>query len=116
MGRFTVIEGHDDLIEEYKAQSDTMAEFLETYFVPAGENMFVSNNDLFNSYQQFAEGNSFTKSITPQKFGRLLATQPLNAFSKIFSDKKNGVRGWFGLKLKEEFVFNTKTGVIEYEL
>jgi len=116
MGRFTVIEGHDDLIEEYKAQSDTMAEFLETYFVPAGKNMFVSNNDLFNSYQQFAEGNSFTKSITPQKFGRLLATQPLNAFSKIFSDKKNGVRGWFGLKLKDEFVFNTKTGVIEYEI
>jgi P4 family phage/plasmid primase-like protien len=112
MGRFTMIEGHEDLIEEYKAQSDTMAEFLDTYFEPASEEYFVETNDLFKAYQQFAEGNSFTRMITPQKFGRLLATQPLDRFAKIAPGRPNRTRSWTGLKLKSEYKFDPDTKVI----
>lgn len=116
MGRFTVIDGHEDLIEEYKAQSDTMAEFLDTYFEPVGEEHFIETSNLFKSYQQFAEGNSFTRSITPQKFGRLLSSQPLTAFAKIKSTRTKESRGWTGLRLKGEYTFNSNSGVIEYVL
>lgn len=108
MRGFTVIAGHEELIEEYKAQSDTMAEFLDTYFDPSNHDDFIETQVLFDSYQHFAEGNSFTKSITPQKFGRLLSTQPLNRFAKIAPKRTMTSRGWTGLKLKTEYKFNNE--------
>ena len=112
MGTFTVISGHDDLIEEYKAQSDTIAEFLDEYFEVGNEEDFVETKNLFESYRHFAEGNSWTRSITPQKFGRLLASQPLTRFAKIQSKRTKHSRGWTGLKLKNEYKFNDSTGLI----
>lgn len=109
MGRFTVIEGHEELIEEYKAQSDTMAEFLDEYFEPASDEHYVETTTLFAAYRHFAEGNSFTKMITPQKFGRLLATQPLDRFARITPTRPNRVRCWSGLKLKSEYKFDDNT-------
>lgn len=106
MGTFTVIAGHDDLIEEYKAQSDTVAEFLDEYFEVGNENDFVETKDLYESYRHFAEGNSWTRSITPQKFGRLLASQPLTRFAKIAPQRTMYSRGWTGLKLKKEYKFS----------
>jgi P4 family phage/plasmid primase-like protien len=112
MGRFTTIEGHEELIEEYKAQSDTMAEFLDTYFEPASEEYFIETTVLFDAYRHFAEGNSFTKMITPQKFGRLLATQPLDRFAKIAPGRPNRTRSWTGLKLKSEYKFDDHSNQI----
>ena len=112
MGSFTTISGHEDLIEQYKAQSDTIAEFLDEYFDVGAVDDFVETKHLYESYQHFAEGNSWTRSITPQKFGRLLASQPLTRFAKIRPDRHNRVRGWFGLKLKREYKFNEETSVI----
>jgi P4 family phage/plasmid primase-like protien len=112
MGRFTLIEGHEELIEEYKAQSDTMAEFLDTYFEPTNDDLIIETTVLFRAYQHFSEGNSFTKSITPQKFGRLLATQPLDRFAKIVPDRTKHVRGWKGLKLKSDYRFDDSTSAI----
>jgi P4 family phage/plasmid primase-like protien len=111
MGTFTVIAGHDDLIEEYKAQSDTIAEFLDEYFEVGNEEDFVETSNLYESYRHFAEGNSWTRSITPQKFGRLLASQPLTRFAKIRPKRTKQVRGWVGLKLKGQYKF-TDNGVI----
>lgn len=113
MGGFTVIAGHDDLIEQYKAQSDTLAEFLDEYFDVGTEDDFVETKQLYESYRHFAEGNSWTRSITPQKFGRLLASQPLTRFSKIQPKLVFGRgRGWSGLKLKREYNFDENTALI----
>lgn len=113
MGTFTMIAGHDDLIEQYKAQSDTIAEFLDEYFDVGTSDDFVETKNIFEAYRHFAEGNSWTRSITPQKFGRLLASQPLTRFAKIQSRRTMSSRGWIGLKLKGEYKFNEHTSVIE---
>jgi putative DNA primase/helicase len=114
MKTFTMIAGHADLIEEYKAQSDTIAEFLDTYFKVGDTEDFVETRYLYDSYRHFTEGNSWSRGITPQRFGRLLATQPLTRFAKIQPVQmfQKG-RGWTGLKLKEDYKFNEHTGVIE---
>jgi len=111
MGTFTVIAGHEDLIEEYKAQSDTIAEFLDEYFEVGTPDDFVETKNLYESYRHFAEGNSWTRSITPQKFGRLLASQPLTRFAKIQPKRTMHTRGWTGLQLKSEYKF-ADNGVI----
>lgn len=113
MGTFTVIEGHEDLVEEYKAASDTIAEFLDEYFEPGTEEEVVPSRVLHRSYQHFAEGNSFMRTITPQKFGQLLASQPLIRFSHIRSIRTMNERQWSGLKLKEGYVIDDHTNLIE---
>jgi len=117
MGNFTVIEGHDALVEEYKTSSDTVAEFLDEYFEPGKETDIVLTKVMLNTYHRFTEGNSFMRSITPQKFGQLLQTQPLNKFSHI----KRGMgrvegdvaRYWSGLKVRDEYTINKNSEVIE---
>lgn len=115
MRGFTVISGHDDLIEEYKAQSDTVAEFLDTYFVPGGEEDTVTSKQLIDAYKVFTNDRTFM-ILTPQKFGRLLASQPLTRFSKIHrSIERSGgdvYRVWCGLKLKDGFHFESYTNSI----
>jgi P4 family phage/plasmid primase-like protien len=113
MRGFTVIAGHADLIEEYKAQSDTIAEFLDEYFDVGTVDDFVPTKEMYKAYQHFAEGNSWTRSITPQKFGRLLKGQPLSRFAKIEPSRlsSDGSRGWSGLKLKKGYEFDA-AGII----
>lgn len=113
MRGFTMIAGHDDLIEEYKAQSDTIAEFLDTYFEVGTEDDFIETEVLLASYRHFAEGNSWTRTITPQKFGRMLATQPLTRFAKIAPKRTNQSRGWSRIKIKEPYEMNIHTKIIE---
>lgn len=113
MGTFTVIAGHADLIEDYKAQSDTIAEFLDEYFDVGTPDDFIETKDLYEGYRHFAEGNSWTRSITPQKFGRLLASQPLTRFAKIAPKRTMTERGWIGLKLKLGYKFNDSGVIIE---
>ena len=98
MRGFTMISGHDDLIEEYKVQSDTLAEFLDTYFDAGNEEDFMETEIMLVSYRHFTDGNSWVKSITPQKFGRMLGTQPLTKFKNIHKRQVYGKgRGWIGL-------------------
>lgn len=113
MGTFTMISGHADLIEEYKAQSDTIAEFLDTYFVPGDEDDVVETTKLLEAYRHFTLDKTFG-ILTPQKFGRLIASQPLTRFSHI-KPKKGiaGVRCWSGLRLAPEWRFHGETNAIE---
>ncbi len=110
---FTVIAGHEDLIEEYKASSDTIAEFLDTYFEFNAKATPLETSKLFNAYKLFAN-DRHSSSITPQRFGRLLQSQPLNRFAGI-SNKKGtgGVRQWVGLQLKNGFDFNSDDEIVE---
>lgn len=112
MRGFTLIAGHDELVEQYKAQSDTVAEFLDTYFIPGTDDDFIENEVLLASYRHFTDGNSWAKTITPQKFGRLLSTQPLNRFARIKSVQKNVGRGWSGLKVADEYMVNINSNII----
>jgi hypothetical protein len=107
MRDFTVMEGHDDLIEQYKAQSDTIAEFLDTYFEPASDDVTVDTKVLYDAYEEFIGG---TKGMvmTPQRFGRMLYSQPLVRFSKIKSIRNTKSRMWSGLKLSDNFEWNTE--------
>lgn len=117
MRGFTLIAGHDDLIEEYKAQSDTIAEFLDTYFVVGTDEDFVETSVLLASYRHFTEGNSWTRTITPQKFGKMLSTQPLTKFRNIKPKLKYSQgRGWIGLKVSDEYEINANSNIIESKL
>lgn len=112
MGGFTLIEGHEDLIEEYKASSDTVAEFLDEYFEPAKEDSTVPTKVLHNTFQRFTEGNSFARSISPQKFGQLLKSQPLTRFAHIYPDRDMTHRYWTGLRVKDEYKVDTNLEII----
>lgn len=102
---FTVISGHDDMVEDYKASSDTIAEFLDTYFIP-DQTSKITTKELFTSYKIFVKDDKYALSLTPQRFGRLLASQPLTRFSQIKAVKgASGMRTWQGLRLRDEYMF-----------
>ncbi len=111
MRGFTLIAGHEDLVEDYKNASDAISGFLSTYFEPAvGEEVLAS--ELFEAYKTYRVGDNFTKSLTPQKFGMMMRVQPLTAFSKITSKKYTNGNRWVGLRLKNEYKFN-QFGILE---
>jgi phage/plasmid-associated DNA primase len=89
-----------------------LAEFLDEYFDVGTEDDFIETKELFHAYQHFAEGNSWTRSITSQKFGRLLSSQPLTRFAKIKPKRTKFDRGWTGLKLKSGYKFDKDTSEI----
>jgi P4 family phage/plasmid primase-like protien len=113
LDRFAVIAGHEDLIEEYKASADTIAEFLDEHFDVGTKDDMVPSKVLYNTYQRYTEGNSFTRSISPQKFGQLLASQPLTRFSHIEVKRTKTERLWTGLKVKSGYKMNVHTEVLE---
>ena len=112
MGGFTLIEGHEDLIEEYKASADIIAEFLDEYFDVGKEADTIPSRVMYNTYLQYTEMNSFAKSISPQKFGQLVASQPLTRFAHIRSRRDMRQRYWTGLKLKDQYKVNENLEVI----
>jgi len=108
MRGFTVIAGHEDAIEEYKAGSDTVAEFLDTYFDPDVHGL-IESEELFAAYKWFAD-DKYTSSLTPQRFGRMVKAQPLTRFSHIDTKKgTGGKRSWVGLVLKKGYEFDMGT-------
>ncbi len=112
MRGFTVIEGHDDLIEEYKAESDTLAEFLETHFDADYEHKeSILNRVMFTAYKAFL-GDHRQFQLTPDRFGRMLLSQPLNKFAKIKKVRVHEGRGWTGLKLKKGFSFTANDTIL----
>lgn len=112
MHGFTVIEGHEESIEEYKMSSDVIAEFLGTFFEPAGDDDTVETKDIFEAYVHFV-GDKTGMLLTPQRFGRMLASQPLMRFQRIKPVRKTTSRKWSGLRLQEGYSWEN-TGVKSY--
>lgn len=116
MGTFTDIAGHDDLIEEYKAESDIMAEFLDTFFDPTkvlaeekGDTYSgIPSTVMFATYRKWAEDNGVSQllRLTPQKFGRMLSGVSLTKFSKLHSHRTSNARTWRGVKPKSTVQLN----------
>ncbi len=100
---FTTIEGHDDLIEDYKTSSNTVSEFLEEHFEFDYDAPKISTKVILEAYKQFND-DKYSNSLTPQRFGVLLSTHNLSKFSKIQQTRlSGGTRAWTGLKLKENY-------------
>lgn len=110
MGVFTDIAGHDELIEEYKAESDIMAEFLDTFFDPAMSHddnagptgQGIPANVMFTTYRKWADDNGvgMLLKLTPQKFGRMLGGVSLTKFAKMHSHRTMKGNTWKGVKPK----------------
>lgn len=103
MHGFTLIEGHEELIEDYKVSSNTMAEFLNEYFEPADMESKISSSVLYNTYKKFMEENRVKMTLTPQRFGQLMKSQPLRAFAHIRSHRDMNSRYWLGLKTRSQY-------------
>lgn len=113
MGSFTVISGHEDLIEEYKEQSDVVSEFLSEYFVPAGADDLVSSTVVRNTVMRYFEGNRFVTSLSPQKLGKMLQNPSATRFARMKAVKKTGgKRFWSGLKIRAEYEIDESTELI----
>jgi len=112
---FTHIEGHGDLIEEYKASSNTVAEFLDEHFVFDYEAPRVSTKVLLEAYKNYAS-DKYASSMTPQRFGVLLNSHGLDKFNSITSARgAKGERVWCGLKLKDWYEINNAGLIREKE-
>jgi P4 family phage/plasmid primase-like protien len=105
-GGFTMIAGHDDLIEDYKASSNTMSEFLDHHFTYDENATPITSKVLLEAYQNFAH-DRYSESLTPQRFGMLLKNHGLSKFSRIESKHDaSGKKVWHGLQLKSEMMTN----------
>ncbi len=100
MGTFTVIEGHEEAIEEYKISSNTIAEFLDEYFEPGTWEDEVSTKVMFNTYVHWLGKNANRMVLTPQRFGQMLNTQPLTKFDIGIRKGIGGRRLRTGLKVR----------------
>jgi hypothetical protein len=64
----------------------------------------ILTEDLFTAFRHFMGGRIHGLQLTPQRFGRLLASQPLSAFNATMKPHKGGkgVRCWTGIKLQSD--------------
>ncbi len=109
MGSFTEIAGHEELIEEYKAESDIMAEFLDTFFEPSNKNLSgVPSNVMFATYRKWADDNGVGTllKLTPQKFGRMISGVSLTKFSKMNAVHARNGNIWHGIHPKKGVILN----------
>ncbi len=112
MGTFTVISGHDDAIEEYKVSSNTIAEFLEEYFVPGEINDKVKTKLMFNTYVKWLGQNRGRMTLTPQRFGQMIKSQPLRKFNLVAMKGTAGKRMTGGIKITNGYVEDTNEQVL----
>lgn len=112
---FTTIEGHDELLEDYKTSSNTMAEFLDEYFTFDYEAPKISTKTLLEAYKTYSN-DKYSNSLTPQRFGVLISQSGLSKFDKIQPSRgSQGVRMWSGLQLKDYYEFNAAGLIRERE-
>jgi len=112
---FTTIEGHDDLIEEYKASSNTVAEFLEEHFDFDYEAPKLSTKVLLDAYKNYSK-DRYADTLTPARFGVLIGSHGLHKFNKIVASRgAGGIRMWSGLKLKDCYELNPAGFIRENE-
>lgn len=103
---FTVIDGHDQLIEDYKTSSNTVAEFLDEHFEFDYEAEKISTKVLLEAYKNYTD-DRYSNSLTPQRFGVLMSSHGLSKFKEITTARgTGGVRMWTGLKLRDFYEFN----------
>jgi len=106
MGSFTVIDGHDDEIEEVKRTTDPIAEFLEEFFDPIldWDDRYepIPTRDLCAAYRH-AMGEERWQRLTPARFGRMMSAQPLRRFAHIRQVRTTDCRKWQGLILKRGY-------------
>ena len=103
---FTVMEGHDELIEEYKTESNTVAEFLDEYFEYDEKAPKLESKILLDTYKNFS-GDKYSQGLTPQRFGVMISQNGLMKFSKIqISRGSKGKRMWAGLRLRDTYEIN----------
>lgn len=101
MGGFTMISGQEDLIEQYKADSNLTSEFLDTYFNPTDDmKCKIHSADLFRAFKEFT-GNRTNSVSSPQRFGQTIKTQPLAKFQHLENVRDKNGRYWAGLELKK---------------
>jgi phage/plasmid-associated DNA primase len=116
MGKFNVIAGEADMIEEMKIASDTLAEFLHTYFDPDpthDKDNFITTQDLFEAYScsDFFIGKRYHK--TTRSFAYALRERSPSKFQQTLEpgvDTSGSIRGWNGIKIKPEYIFNDEFG------
>ncbi len=110
---FTKIDGQEEILEEYKVSSNTMAEFLEEYFEFSDDDSAkVKTKILLETYKNFSK-DRYSESLTPQKFGLMVKNNGLNKFNNIESKKdRDGNKEWSGLKLKSIYEVDKITGMI----
>jgi P4 family phage/plasmid primase-like protien len=117
MDGFTTIDGHDDLIEEYKTESDIMAEFMDTFFDPVFTSgaeqgtggVGIPSTVMYQTYKKWADDNGVGSvlRLTPQKFGRMLSNVSLNKFAHVHTHKGGaGARYWRGVKPKHGVILS----------
>lgn len=120
MKTFTLIEGHEDVIEDYKISSNTIAEYLDEYFDPGTWENEVSSKVMFNTYVHWLGKNRGRMVLTPQRFGQMLGSQPLVKFKLDSKRGTHGIRVRTGLKIKpcyledshEEVLIPTTNGTV----
>lgn len=105
-GGFTSIEGHEDMIEDYKTSSNTVAEFLDEYFIFDEEAEPIKAKMLLEAYKNF-NPDKYSNSLTPQRFGVMLKQHGLNKFNNIFTKHTNNGNVWCGLKLQKYYEVNS---------
>lgn len=112
MKKFTVIEGEAEMIEEMKIASDTLTEFLHTYFDPdTAKTEFYSTQELFEaySYSDFSIGKRFLK--TTRSFAYHLRERSPSAYQQtLYPDTDGARRGWRGIVIKKQYEFNDDFG------
>lgn len=114
-GGFTTIEGHDELLEDYKTSSNTVAEFLDEYFTFDYDAPKISTKALLEAYQGYSN-DKYSSSLTPQRFGTLMMQSGLTKFDKITPSRgSGGVRMWSGLRLRDHYQFNNSGYIRERE-
>lgn len=112
MGTFTTIEGHENAIEEYKTSSNTIAEFLEEYFVPGEIHHQIETKLIFNTYVKWLGQNRGRMTLTPQRFGQMIKSQPLRKFNLIPTRKTAGIRLTCGLQIAAGYIKDEHENVL----
>ena len=112
MKTFTMIAGHDDAIEEYKVSSNTIAEYLEEYYEPAPTEEKLSSKLMFNTYVQWLGFNRGRMTLTPQRFGQMIKTQPLRKFDLGTVRGTKGARMITGIKMKSEYMIDPNVEIL----
>ena len=108
MGKFTVIAGEAEMIEEMKIASDVLTEFMYTYFDPDPKNEhWYSTEDLFKAYSKsdFYVGKRYIQSV--KSFAYHIRERAPSEYQQTLIPRQDGsIRGWTGIKLKKEYTMN----------
>lgn len=103
MGKFTMIADEEDRKRDHTIAADTMSEFLDTYFVPVHDaEVRYSFQEMKEAYQELFP-TSFNRQLSTAGFNKEMLNPRLPEFKHITKTKTHNVRGYTGLRLKDEY-------------